>query len=75
MKCLSKLVLHVDYHDTETASKLSAYINRLWITCRNRSLKYMEIYAESSLKTGLRIAFSFLYFNFEFEIELKFLLA
>lgn len=35
----------------------------------------MEIYAESSLKTGLRIAFSFLYFNFVFEFELKFLLA
>lgn len=71
MKYLSKLVLHVDYHDTERASKLSAYINRLWITCRNRSLKYIEIYAESSLKTGFTNCF--LYFsNFVFEIELKF---
>lgn len=75
MKCLSKLVLHVGHHDTERASKLSAYINRLWITCRYRSLKYIEIYAESSLKTGLRIAFRFLYLNFVFEFELKFFLA
>lgn len=48
MKYLLYLVLHVDYHDTERAGKLSAYINRLWITCRNRSLKYIDIYAESS---------------------------